>query len=129
MANAVKTQIKIEIIRDNVVIRSQPLRQFEIATTSELYSDNTQIVGTSHEAVSVGDVTDNAVMIVENLHATATVEIGGDDTGSFVSWVKIPAGYPQAVIPVVSALASTYIKSSEASTPVRVTLVKIVAPA
>ncbi len=128
MANAIKTSLRIEIIRENVNIRTTPLTQTSVATTSELYSDNTQVVGTSHELIAAGDVTDDAIAIIENLHATATVTIGGDSGGSFVPWIDIPAGYPAAVLPQVATLASTYLKSSVASTSVRVTLVKIVAP-
>lgn len=129
MTNQVKIATKFDLLRASVNVRNSPLKQIEVETTSELFSDNTQVVGTTHETVAAGDVTDDAMMIVENLHATATVEIGGDATGSFVSWVTIPPGYPPAVIPVVSSLASTYLKSDTASTPIRVTLVKIVAPA
>ena len=127
MANEIRVSTKFDLLRDNVNTRNVPLRQVSIATTSELYSDNTQIVGTTHEVLVAGDVTDDALLIVENLHATATVEIGIDDSGSFVSVITIPPGYPPAVIPVASSLAATYLESDTASTPVRVTLVKIVA--
>jgi len=129
MANAIKTTIKVEYSESGVLIRSLPMRAFDVATTSNLLSDNTQLVGTTHEQVVVGDVTDDATMIVENLHATALVQIGIDDAAVFVPVVDIPAGGPPAVLPVASSLAATYLQSSVASTPVRVTLVKIVAPA
>lgn len=129
MANAIKTTFRLEILRENVVIRNGPLTSTSIATSSDLYSENTQLVGTSHEVIAAGDVTDDAIAIIENLHATATVTIGGDSGGSFVPWVDIPAGYPAAVLPQVATLASTYLKSTVASTPVRVTIAKIVAPA
>jgi hypothetical protein len=41
---------------------------------------------------------------------------------------KIPAGGPPAILPVLSVAADVYLKSSVASTPVRVTLCKLVAP-
>ena len=127
MTNQVKISTKMDLWRSNVNVRNVPLTQISVDTTSELFSDNTQIAGTSHEVVAAGDVTDDAMVLVENLHATATVEIGGDDTGAFVSWITIPPGYPPAVIPLASSLAATYLKSDTSSTPVRVTLVKIVA--
>ena len=129
MANAVKTTLRIEYSESNVLIRSLPMRAFNVETTSNLISDNTQIVGTAHDQVAVGDVTDDAMMIVENLHATALVQVGIDDATVFVPVVDIPAGGPPAILPIASALADTYLKSSTASTPVRVTLIKIVAPA
>jgi hypothetical protein len=126
MANAIKTSFKWQYSIASTVSRTSQFKEVETSTTSDYLSDNTQNVGTTHELVAIGDVTDDAMMIVENLHASATVEIGGDSTGSFVSWIKIPAGAPAAVLPRASALASTYLKSSAASTPIRVTLVKIV---
>ena len=125
MANAIKTSFKWQLSRAGVLARTSQFKEVETSTTSEFFFDNTQSVGTTHEAVAAGDVTDDAMMIVENLHASATVEIGGDATGSFVSWIKIPAGAPAAFIPRVSSLAATYLKSSVAATPIRVTLVKI----
>lgn len=128
MANAIKTTVKFEYLQDSTLARLLPLRAFEVATTSDLLSDNTQLVGTAHELVAVGDVTDDAMVIVENLHATALVQIGRDVASVFDPVIDIPAGGPPAVLPVASSLASTYLKSSVASTPVRVTLVKIIAP-
>jgi hypothetical protein len=129
MANQIKTSFKYELWRDSVNVRNAPLKTVSIDTTSELMLENTQIVGTSHELLAANDVTDDAVLIVENIHATATIEIGGDSTGSFVSWFTIPPGYPIAVFPVVSSLAATYLRSDTASTPIKITLVKIVEPA
>ena len=128
MPNAIKTTLKIEYLEDNLVRRSVPTRVFGVETTSNILSDNTQLVGTSHAAIDIGDVTDDAMMIIENLHATATVQVGGDDSAVFVPWIDIPAGGPPAIIPIVTALADTYLQSSVASTPVRVTMIKVVAP-
>jgi hypothetical protein len=125
MSNQIKTAIRWQYWRDNVMVRSTPQTEITVETTSELFSDNTQVVGTTHELLAAGDVTDNAFAVIENLHATATVEIGGDDTSVFVPWLTIPAGGPPLVIPRITALADTYIKSSVASTPVRVTLIKV----
>lgn len=127
MANAIKTLFRWQWWRDDALDRSPPSKEVEVETTSELFFDNTQIVGTTHELMAVADVTDDAMAIVENLHATATVQIGVDDGGVFVPVVDIPAASPAAVLPVVSTLAATYLQSSVASTPVRVTLIKIAA--
>ena len=129
MTNQIKISHKLEYWRDSVQVRNAPFKTTSVDTTSEIFAETTQVVGTTHELVAAGDATDDTMMIVENLHATAIIEIGGDDTGSFVSWVTIPPGYPPAVIPLASSLASTYLQSDTASTPIRVTLVKIVAPA
>jgi len=128
MANSVKLAYRLLILRDNVTVRTTPLSETTIATTSELFADNTQSVGTSHELIAAGDVTDDMLAIVENLHATAIVTVGGDAAAVFVPWFFIPPG-ERAVMPRLDAVAAAYLKSDTASTPVRVTLVKIVAPA
>lgn len=129
MANSIKITRKLEYYYETELDQPRPFKAWSISTTSDIVLTTTQIVGTTHELVAAGDATDDCLMIVENRHATATVQIGGDSGGSFVPWIDIPAGYPEAVLPVVSTLASTYLKSSAANTNVRVTLIKIVAPA
>lgn len=129
MANAIKTTLRVEYLESSAIVRSIPMRAFEVETTSNVLSDATQLVGTTHEVVAAGDVTDDAMVIVENLHATALVQIGGDASTVFVPWVDVPAGGPPAILPIASALGDTYLQSSVASTPVRVTIIKVVAPA
>jgi hypothetical protein len=128
MTNKIKMAMRLQFWRDNAVVKNPPLKEVETETTSELNTENVQIVGTTHEVIAAGDVTDAAACRIENLHATAIVSVGGDDTGSFVKWFDIPPG-EVAFLPRVGALASTYLDSDTASTPVSVTLIKIVAPA
>jgi hypothetical protein len=129
MSNTLRISQKREWIESGSVARPGQLRPVSIVTTSDLIDEKTQIVGTTHEVIAVGDMTDDAYVEISNPHATAVVQIGVDDTGVFVPLIDIPPGYPAAVIPQASTLAAMYLKSSVASTPVRVTLVKIVAPA
>jgi len=129
MANAIRTTIKIEYFEDSAIVRSIPSRVYNVVTTSGIVSDNTQLVGTTHEQVAIGDVTDDAFLMVQNMHATALVQVGLDVSTVFTPLVDIPAGGPPAIIPIASTLADTYLKSTVASTPVRVTLIKVVAPA
>lgn len=125
MANTIKVRNQFQFFRDSVLRQNLPTKDTSITTTSELCVINQQIVGTTHEVLAAGDVTDTAMMIVENLHATATVSIGNDSGGSFVKWFDIAAGDPAAQIPRVGTLASVYLKSSAANTPVQVALAKI----
>jgi hypothetical protein len=120
--------MRLQFVRDNVTIVNPPLKEVSTTTTSELRTDNVQVVGTTHELIAAGDVTDAAACRIENLHATAVVSVGGDAAGSFVKWFDIPAG-EVAYLPRVGALASTYLDSDTASTPVSVALLKVVAPA
>jgi hypothetical protein len=128
MANSIRTTIKVEYFEGNTIARAIPNKAVRVETTSDVLSDNTQLVGTTHEQVAIGDVTDDAFMVVQNLHATALVQIGLDVSTAFTPLIDIPAGGPPAIIPIASTLADTYLKSSVASTPVRVTLIKVVAP-
>jgi hypothetical protein len=128
MANTLKMAMRLQFSRAGVIVKNPPLKEVETETTSELNTENVQIVGTTHEVIAAGDVTDAAACRIENLHATAIVSVGGDDTGTFVKWFDIPPG-EVAYLPRVGTLATTYLDSDTASTPVSVTLVKIVAPA
>jgi hypothetical protein len=116
--------MRLQFLRSNVVVKNPPLKEVETATTSELNTENVQIVGTTHEVIAAGDVTDAAAARIENLHATAIVSVGGDAAGSFVKWFDIPPG-EVAYLPRVGTLASTYLDSTAASTPVSVTLIKV----
>jgi hypothetical protein len=120
--------MRLQFVRDNVTILNPPLKEVSTVTTSELRTDNVQVVGTTHELIVAGDVTDAAACRIENLHATAVVSVGGDAAGSFVKWFDVPPG-EVAYLPRVGALASTYLDSDTASTPVSVALLKVVAPA
>jgi len=124
MTNSIKFSSRTQFVRGTVFENAAPFKEISIATTSELTSDNVQVVGTTHEAIAAGDVTDSARCEIENIHATATISVGGDAAGSFVLWFTVPAG-EKAVMPRVGVLASTYLKSSVVSTPVRVTLHKV----
>jgi len=124
MTNTIKFSSRTQFTRGTTVEQNATFKEVSISTSSELTSDNVQVVGTTHELIAVGDVTDSARCEIENIHASAIVSVGGDSTGSFVLWFTIPAG-EKAVLPRVGALASTYLKSSAVSTPVRVTLHKV----
>ena len=128
MSNTIRMAMRLQFVRDNVTIVNPPLKEVSTTTTSELRTDNVQVVGTTHELIAAGDVTDAAACRIENLHATAVVSVGGDAAGSFVKWFDVPPG-EVAYLPRVGALASTYLDSDTASTPVSVALLKVVAPA
>jgi hypothetical protein len=125
VSNKIRINLKFEFLQGSTLYKQIPNRTYEVETTSDLAPISEQVVGTTHELVAAGDVADTALMIITNLHATATVSVGGDAAGSFVKWFDIAPGDPPAVLPRVGALASTYLKSSAASTIVGVTLVKI----
>ena len=124
MANSFRFTSQLQFLRSSVVVRNPPQKVVEKTTTSELNTDNVQIVGTTHEVIAAGDVTDSALCRIENLHATAIVSVGSDAAGTFVPWFDIPPG-EVAHLPRVRTLATTYLDSDTASTPVQVTLIKV----
>jgi hypothetical protein len=124
--NTINTTIKMDYLETNSIVLSFPSKTFSVTTTSEIQSVNTQLVGTTHEVIALGDVTDDAFVLIENKHATALVQVGVDVAASFVGVIDIPAGGPPAILPRATTLATTYLLSSVASTPVRVTMIKIV---
>jgi len=127
MANQIKVQLKTEWIESNVLETQQPFKTYTIDTTSDLKREDTQVVGTTHELIALGDITDDAFVKIENKHATALVQVGLEVAAAFVGVIDIPAGGPPAILPRATTLASTYLKSDTASTPIRVTLIKVVA--
>lgn len=127
MANTIKTTLKTEWWVDSVLSRFTQNTLYEVSTTSDLRNENTQLVGTTHELIAIGDITDDAFCMIENLHATALVQVGREIAAAFVGVIDIPAGGPPAILPLVSTLAETYMKSDTASTPVRITLIKVAA--
>ncbi len=130
MANVIRITVKKEWFEGSTLRKQDPLKAYSIATTSDVLDfEKTQVVGTSHEAIDAGDVTDDAYAQIENVHATAVIQVGIDDAATFVPIIDINPGDPPAVIPRASSLAGLYLESDTASTPVRITLVKIVAPA
>jgi hypothetical protein len=129
MANEIRLVDRTEFARGNVLARPAQARQYAIPTTSELVSDAVQAIGTTHEAIEPGDVTDSAFCRIENLSPTASVTVGGDASAVFVPWFSIPAGGPPATIPILTAIGDTYLQASAVSTPVRITLIKVVTPA
>lgn len=124
MSNSFRFSSQLQFSRSSVVVRNPPMKIVEKTTTSELNTDNVQIVGTTHEVIAAGDVTDSAACRIENLHATAIISVGGDSGGSFVKWFDVPPG-EVAYLPRVGTLASTYLDSDTASTPVQITLIKV----
>lgn len=124
MPNAFKLASRLQFTRNSVTVDNPPLTETTVATTSDIKTANVQIVGTTHAVIVRGDVTDLAAAMIENLHATAVVSVGGDNAGSFVKWFDIPAG-ERAFLPRVGTLATTYLKSTVASTPTQVTLIKV----
>ena len=64
MANTLKITQKREWFEGTALRRPGQLIQTEIATTSDLIVETTQIVGTTHELIALGDCTDDCYLEV-----------------------------------------------------------------
>jgi len=125
MANTIRTTMRAEFLRDGVIRHTLPSKTESVTTTSDVIHSTTQLVGTTQETISVGDATDSVLTILENLHATAYVEVGVVVAATFYPLFRIIAG-ETAKMPRTSVLADTYLKASAANTTVLVTHYKVV---
>jgi hypothetical protein len=62
-----------------------------VTQTGSAMIHNVQLVGSTHEILDVGDVSDPAVFLFINL-SSFDIQIGIDQTGVFVPFLKIPSG-------------------------------------
>ena len=125
MANTIRFIDSFFYLDDGAIVRQRPQKTYQISTTSEIVHDTIQVVGTTHAAISTGSATDVCYVEIQNLHATAIIQYGYDDTGSFVPVGTLKPGDPPARLGRVPTLANLYLDSDTASTPVRLILCKI----
>ena len=101
-----------------------PGRLEDTDTTSSVTHQSTQLVGTTEAVLSAGSVTDNALCVIRNNHATAVVSLGVVVSSTFYPLFAIHPG-KTAVLPRITSLAGTYVKSTAANTDILVSLFKI----
>lgn len=100
-----------------------------VNSTSDIAAEVVNIVGTSEAAIDAGSVSDPCMLVIKNLSTTATVEVGRDISGTFTAVMgSLRPGDPAMVLPYVDP-DLIELKASAASTNVRVTAIKVVAPA
>ena len=100
-----------------------------VNSTSDIAAEVVNVVGTTEATIDTGSVTDPGMLIIKNLSTTATVEVGRQISSAFVAVMgSLRAGDPAMVLPYVDP-DLIQLKASAASTNVRVTAIKIVAPA
>jgi hypothetical protein len=93
MANEVTYQVSLEFQNGGAVPMVRPsAKRFDLDSDSK-YQFRRQIVGTSAEALDLGDVTTPGMIIVHNCDETNFVQFGHDDTGFVAGDVKLPAGH------------------------------------
>lgn len=108
----------------NLVEGNWPSEVIDVSTTSDLFDGSRiQSVGTTAagELLDAGDISDPAVAVFKNKHASATVQVGVQVGGTFYPLFEIPAG-EKAFVARLPTLANVYLKSDTASTPVSIAL-------
>ncbi len=104
MSNTIKSSKTFHSFATTSIRKQVPAKNTRSRQRPIWLQSQSKIVGTTHELLAAGDVTDTAYCEIEVLHATATVSVGGDSGGSFVKWFDLKKGDPPAVMPRVGAL-------------------------
>lgn len=126
---AVTIQSIFGVTRINVNVQAPsgiPQEQEVVTSTTARALQNTQLVGTSHELITIADMTDSCMLLLKNMDAAAIVEVGLVVAATFYPLFNIPPG-ERSKLSRVSALGSLYLKSNVANTELEVTLYKIAA--
>lgn len=125
MPNTVKYTRQFTYVRGSASEEYGSQRVIDVSTTSgRTHGPATQLVGTTEELLQAGDMTDDLLTVLRNIHATQYIEVGLVVAATFYPLFKIPAG-EEAVLPRLSAVANVYVKGSGADTELNVLHFKI----
>lgn len=116
MANEITTQISMSLA--NGSLTDSVSSNFRTNQATADAAGGSQTIGfASHEAVVLGDVSSIGPSVFKNLDATHFVEIGIDDTGTFVPIVKIMPGEAALFQPASGVVL--YAKADTAAVKIR----------
>jgi hypothetical protein len=130
MAVTINTSLQVQVAASGAIKTGtiQP-EQVVVTSTSDIAAEVVNVVGTTEATVDTGGIADPCMLIIKNLSTTATVEVGRDISGTFTAVMgSLRPGDPAMVLPYVDP-DLIEIKASAASTSVRVTAIRIIAPA
>lgn len=91
MADEIKANFSLSYSKGNSQL-SFPGKQLAIDSASYPKITNTQVVGTTHEALVLGDVASCGAAVFTNTDATNFVDIGVDVGGTFYGLVRLMPG-------------------------------------
>ena len=91
MANEITVTTGISIAKGNLT-RTIPVRTFQADMAGVRVITNSQAVGTTHEALVVGDLASAGYCTITNLDGTNYAELGVDVSGTFYPVVRVDAG-------------------------------------
>ena len=130
MAVVINSSLQVQVTASGVIKTGtiQP-EQVNVNSTSDIAAEVVNVVGTTEAAIDAGGIADPAMIIIKNLSTTATVEVGRYISGTFTAVMgSLRPGDPAMVLPYMDP-DTIELKSSAASTSVRVTAIQIIAPA
>ena len=116
MANEIRTQLAQSV--SNGSLNDSISLAFQTDQATALLADGVQIVGTSHEALNLGDVTNMGPSTIVNGDATNYVTLGIDDTGAFVPVLDIAPGEGLSGVKAASGV-TLYVKANTAPVNIR----------
>lgn len=90
MANELTLSASFRYVK-NGITQTRSLSD-SVTVTGNEFAHNVQAIGTTAEAISVGDVGTAGYCVFVNTDSTNFVEIGRDDTGTFRAVVKLKPG-------------------------------------
>ena len=90
MANEINVSASLTASKNGITLSQSASKAIDMAGSNLLFA--TQLIGTSSETVSLGEISGApSAILIKNLDSTNYVEIGGD-SGLTVFKIKIPAG-------------------------------------
>lgn len=92
MANEITGKVYLAVNKSAVPELTKAPAQFQVTMTGTDLIYGSQIIGTSAENINKGEVTTPGMSLFHNLDSTNYIEIGHDETGSFVADIKVKAG-------------------------------------
>lgn len=94
MANEITIQASLKAVKGELNIQTPPTTVTQTIDMSggPEYAAGGQIIGTTHETISVGDVGTEGWAWFKNLDSTNYVEIGVDVAASFYGVIRLNAG-------------------------------------
>ena len=91
MSNEITMSASLTINATNLVEAFQP-ESLQIDLASDAGSGGVQTIGTTQEALNIGDTTDGGVFFFRNTDATNYVEIGRYESSTFYAFLKLLPG-------------------------------------
>lgn len=112
MANEVAVQVSLQVTNGNLSFLKRDSYNADQSAAGGP-SNGVQEIGTSHELVSITDITNKGFVYFGNLDSTNFVEIGVDVTASFYPLAKLAAG--ESAVLRLSPSVAVYAKADTAA--------------